>query len=103
MRVFRQANEYGDGGQPRRIAFGGISVGETIAKEVLCVAQPVAVEAAVLASEEETRKQGDVLDAWRRDLERHAMRRSVPRGSTTLRIRNRLVADELERRWNQAL
>ena len=66
--------------QPRCIAFGGVSVDETIAKEVLCVAQPAAVKAAILASEEETRKQDDVLDAWRRDLEA-----------------------ELERRWNQAL
>ena len=65
MRVFRQANQCGDGGQPRRIAFGGMSVDETIAKEALCLAQPVAVEAAILASEEETRKRGDVLDAWR--------------------------------------
>jgi len=32
-----------DSGQPRCIAFGGISVDETIAKEVLCVAQPAAV------------------------------------------------------------
>jgi hypothetical protein len=67
-----------DSGQPRCIAFGGMSVDETIAKEVLCVAQPVAVEAAILASEEETRKQDDVLDAWRRDLEaaRYAAQRA---------------------------
>ena len=51
---------------------------ETIAKEVLCMAQPVALEAAILASEEETREQGDVLDAWRRDLEaaRYATQRA---------------------------
>src|SRR5215813_8238821 len=53
-----------DSGQPRCIAFGGMSVDETIANEVLRVVQPAAVEAAVLASEEETRKQDDVLDAW---------------------------------------
>jgi DNA invertase Pin-like site-specific DNA recombinase len=93
-----------DSGQPRCIAFGGIIVDETIAKEVLCVAQPAAVEAAILASEEETRKQDDVLDAWRRDLEaaRYAAQRAQKRYDAA-DPQNRLVADELERRWNQAL
>ena len=81
-----------------------MSVDETIAKEVLCVAQPAAVEAAILASEEETRKQDDVLDAWRRDLEaaRYAAQRAQ-RQYDAADPQNRLVADELERRWNQAL
>ena len=93
-----------DSGQPRCIAFGGMSVDETIAKEVLCVAQPVAVEAAILASEEEARKQDDVLDAWRRDLEaaRYAAQRAQKQYDAT-DPQNRLVADELERRWNRAL
>ncbi len=51
-----------DSGQPRCIAFGGMSVDEVIAKEVLRVVQPAAMEAAVLAGEEEARKQDDVLD-----------------------------------------
>ena len=93
-----------DSGQPRCIAFGGMSVNETIAKEVLCVVQPAAVEAAILASEEEARKQDDVLDMWRRDLEaaRYAAQRSQ-RQYDAADPQNRLVADELERRWNQAL
>ena len=93
-----------DSGQPRCITFGGMSVNETIAKEVLCVVQPAAVEAAILASEEEARKQDDVLDMWRRDLEaaRYAAQRSQ-RQYDAADPQNRLVADELERRWNQAL
>jgi hypothetical protein len=93
-----------DSGQPRCIAFGGMSVDETIAKEVLCVAQPAAVEAAILASEEEAHKQDDVLDAWRRDLEaaRYAAQRAQKQYDAA-DPQNRLVADELERRWNQAL
>jgi DNA invertase Pin-like site-specific DNA recombinase len=93
-----------DSGQPRCIAFGGMSVDETIANEVLRVVQPAAVEAAVLASEEETRKQDDVLDAWRRDLEaaRYAAQRAQKQYDAA-DPQNRLVADELERRWNQAL
>ena len=66
--------------------------------------QPAAVEAAVLASEQETRKQDDVLQALRRDLE--AARYSAGRAQKQYDAsdpENRLVADELERRWNQAL
>jgi len=72
-----------------------MSVDETIAKEMLCVAQPAAVEAAILASEEETRKQDDVLDAWRRDLEaaRYAAQRAQ-RQYDAADPQNRLVADE---------
>jgi hypothetical protein len=93
-----------DSGQPRCIAFGGMSVDETIAKEVLRVVQPAAVEAAILAGEEEARKQDDVLDAWRRDLEaaRYASQRAQKQYDAA-DPQNRLVADELECRWNQAL
>ena len=52
-----------DNGQARCIAFRGTSVDEAIAQEVLRVEQPAAVEAAVLASEEEARKRDDVLQA----------------------------------------
>ena len=93
-----------DNGQPRCIAFGGTSVDEVIEQEVLRVVQPAAVEAAVLASEEEARKQDEVLQALRRDLE--AARYSAGRAQKqydTADPENRLVADELERRWNQAL
>lgn len=93
-----------DSGQPRCIAFGGMSVDEIIAQEVLRVVQPAAVEAAALASEEEARMQDDVLDAWRRDLE--AARYGAQRAQKQYDAadpENRLVADELERRWNQAL
>jgi hypothetical protein len=93
-----------DNGQARCIAFGGTSVDEAIAQEVLRVVQPAAVEAAVLASEEEARKRDDVLQALRRDLE--AARYSAGRAQKQYDAadpENRLVADELERRWNQAL
>src|SRR5258708_37119965 len=81
-----------------------MSVDEVIAKEVVRVVQPAAVEAAVLAGQEEARKQDDVLDAWRRDLEaaRYAAQRAQKQYDAA-DPQNRLVADELERRWNQAL
>ena len=93
-----------DNGQARCIGFGGTPVDEAIAQEVLRVVQPAAVEAAVLASEQETRMQDDVLQALRRDLE--AARYSAGRAQKQYDAsdpENRLVADELERRWNQAL
>jgi hypothetical protein len=93
-----------DNGQARCIAFGGTLIDEAIAQEALRVVQPAAVEAAVLASEEEARKQDDVLQALRRDLQ--AARYSAGRAQKQYDAadpENRLVADELERRWNQAL
>jgi DNA invertase Pin-like site-specific DNA recombinase len=93
-----------DNGAPRCIAFGGITVDEAMAKEILRVVEPAAVEAAVLASKEETHKQDEVLEALRRDLEaaRYAAQRAQKQYDAT-DPENRLVAGELERRWNQAL
>jgi DNA invertase Pin-like site-specific DNA recombinase len=93
-----------DNGQPRCITFGGMSFDHALAKEILRVVQPVAVEAAVLASKEEARKQDEVLEALRRDLEaaRYAAQRAQ-RQYDAADPENRLVADELERRWNQGL
>jgi hypothetical protein len=75
-----------------------------MAKEVLRVVQPAAVEAAIVASEDAARQQDDVLAAWTRDLEAalYAAQRAQKQYDAT-DPENRLVADELERRWNQAL
>ena len=86
------------------IAFGGSSVDEAISKELLQVAPPAAVEAAVLASQEEARRRDDVLEALSRDLEaaRYAAQRAQ-RQYDGADPENRLAASELEQRWNQAL
>ena len=93
-----------DTGDPRCIAFGGVPVDEAIAREILRVVQPAAIEAAVVASEEEARQQDEVVAALQRDLEaaRYAARRAQKQYDAA-DPDNRLVADELERRWNQAL
>jgi len=93
-----------DNGEPRCIAFGGVSVDAAMAKEVLRVVHPAAVDAAVVASEGTARQQDEVLQAWRRDLEaaRYAAQRAQKQYDAA-DPENRLVADELERRWNQAL
>jgi DNA invertase Pin-like site-specific DNA recombinase len=93
-----------DQGEPKCIAFGGIPVDEAIGRETLRVVQPRAVEAAVLASQHIAHQQDDVQQALRRDLE--AARYEAQRAQKQFDAvdpENRLVADELERRWNQAL
>ena len=89
-----------DNGEPRCIGFAGLIVDQAIAREILRVVQP----AAVMASEEQARKVDEVLAALQRDLEaaRYSARRAQKQydGADP---ENRLVTDELERRWNQAL
>ncbi|MGA2384896.1 MAG: recombinase family protein [Bryobacteraceae bacterium] len=67
-----------DNGEPRCLTFGGLSVDDAIAREVLRVVQPAAVEAAIVASEQEARHQDEVVEALRRDLEaaRYAAQRA---------------------------
>lgn len=93
-----------DNGEPKCIAFGGIAVDERIGQEVIRVVQPAAVRAAVRASEDLTSQQDAVIEALERDLEaaRYAARRAEKQYESA-DPENRLVADELERRWNTAL
>jgi len=93
-----------DKGQPRCISFGGTRVDEAIAAEVLRVVQPAAIEAAILANRDEANKQDEVRSALERDLQaaRYAASRAH-RQYDAADPENRLVTDELERRWNQAL
>ena len=93
-----------DTGQPKCITFGGIAVDEAIRDELLRVVQPAAVESAIMASEEESHQQDVILEALQRDLE--AARYCVQRAQKQYDLtdpENRLVAQELERRWNAAL
>jgi len=71
---------------------------------LLRVVQPAAVESAIMASEEEARKRDEALEALKRDLEaaRYAAQRAQKQYDRA-DPENRLVTDELERRWNLAL
>jgi DNA invertase Pin-like site-specific DNA recombinase len=95
---------YLDNGQLKCIAFGGRSVDEAISRQLLRVVGPAAVESAVMASEEEARQRDEVLEALRRDLEaaQYAAQRAQKQYDRA-DPENRLVADELERRWNVTL
>ena len=77
---------------------------QAIRDELLRVVQPAAVESAIMASEEESLQQDVILEALQRDLE--AARYGVQRAQKQYDLtdpENRLVAQELERRWNVAL
>jgi len=93
-----------DKGEPTCISFAGRAVDQAVAREILRVVQPAAIEAARLASAEQSRRADDVVAALQRDLEaaRYSARRAQKQYDQA-DPENRLVADELERRWNQAL
>ncbi|MEO2019063.1 MAG: recombinase family protein [Fuerstiella sp.] len=93
-----------DYGDPKCISFGGVPVDERIAQEVLRVVEPASLEAAVQASQDISGQQDAVLDSLHNDLEaaRYAAARAQKQYDAA-DPENRLVADELERRWNAAL
>jgi DNA invertase Pin-like site-specific DNA recombinase len=93
-----------DNGEPPCITFGGLSLDKAISREILTVLEPGAIEAAVLASEQETLQQDEIISALKRELEaaQYNARRAEKQYDTT-DPDNRLVASELERRWNDAL
>ena len=93
-----------DTGESKCISFGAIPVDEMVSREVLRVVRPSATEAAILAASEASTKQDDVIDSLLMDLK--AARYTAERAGKqydAVDPGNRLVADELERRWNQAL
>ena len=93
-----------DCGEQKCISFGGVPVDDQIAQEILCVVQPAAIEAAVRAGEAVMEQRDATVEALQRDLEaaRYAAQRAQKQYDAT-DPENRLVADELERRWNTAL
>lgn len=95
---------YLDNGEPKCISFGGMSVDAAIGREVLRVVQPGALEAAVQANQEISLQQDAIREALERDLQaaRYAAKRAQKQYDMA-DPENRLVAEELELRWNEAL
>lgn len=93
-----------DHAEPRCIAFGGLRVDDAIEQTILKVLEPGAIAAAVEAERQTTAQRDEVRDALSRDLEaaRYAADRAF-RQYDAIDPANRLVAAELERRWNQML
>ena len=93
-----------DNGEPRCIAFGGLRVDDAIEAAVLKVVEPGAVAAAIAAEAEVSQQRDQVREALGRDLEaaRYAADRAFRQYDAADPV-NRLVASELETRWNKAL
>ncbi len=91
-------------GKDACLSFGGLSVDQAVAEKVLDAVQPVGVEASLEAWER---------SAWEEDEKQRALRLALERASYDVeRARkqydvadpaNRLVAGELEARWEEAL
>jgi DNA invertase Pin-like site-specific DNA recombinase len=93
-----------DNGEQPCITFAGLSLDEAISREIMTVLEPAAIEAAVLATEQEKLQQNEIISALQTELEaaQYTARRAEKQYDTT-DPDNRLVASELERRWNDAL
>ena len=93
-----------DYGERRCIAFGGLRIDDAIEDALLTVVGPGAIAAAVSAETEAAQRRDQVREALERDLEaaRFAADRAF-RQYDAADPANRLVAGELEARWNKAL
>jgi DNA invertase Pin-like site-specific DNA recombinase len=93
-----------ENGEPRCIAFGGLRVDDAIEAALLQIVGPGAIAAAAAAEVEAATRRDQVREALLRDLEaaRYAANRAF-RQYDAADPANRLVAAELEARWNQAL
>jgi DNA invertase Pin-like site-specific DNA recombinase len=93
-----------DNKEARCVAFSGATVDAAVATQLLRVVQPAAIEAAIMATQQQAQARSDVLEALHRDLEaaRYRAQRAERQYEAT-DPENRLVAQELERRWNVAL
>ena len=93
-----------DNGAPHCIAFGGLRVDDVIENALLTVVGPGAIAAATAAEKEAGQRRDQVREALGRDLEaaRYAADRAFGQYDAADPA-NRLVAGELEARWNRAL
>ena len=93
-----------DYGEPSCIAFGGLRVDDAVEEALLAVVRPGAIKAAAAAEAQAAHRRDQARDAMLRDLEaaRYAADRAF-RQYDAADPENRLVAGELETRWNRAL
>jgi DNA invertase Pin-like site-specific DNA recombinase len=91
-------------GEARCISFSGRDVDERVSEVVLHVVEPAAIEASLKFVQEEASQRDAAADALKLEIKaaRYAADRAERQYDAT-EPENRLVADELERRWNAAL
>jgi len=90
--------------EPRCIQFAGALVDQAVNGEVLRVLRPGAIQAALETRREQSQQQDQVVRAL--ELELKAAHYAADRAGSQYEAadpKNRLVADELERRWNAGL
>jgi DNA invertase Pin-like site-specific DNA recombinase len=91
-------------GEQTCISFGGFRVDAAVSKEVLAAVSENAVQAAVEAAEQMEQKRRDLRTAIELELEQaHYEARLAARRYESVDPDQRLVAAELEARWNTAL
>jgi len=93
-----------DRGEARCINFSGLDVDARVSELVLRVVEPGAIEASAKLASEDASKSDAAMEALRLELKaaRYAAERAE-RQYDAVEPENRLVAEELERRWNVAL
>jgi DNA invertase Pin-like site-specific DNA recombinase len=91
-------------GTPSCISFGGLRVDEAISNIIIEIVSPLGIEATLQATEELEKKNDEIKR--QRELALQEARfesKRMMRQYNTVEPENRLVASELEKRWNQAL
>jgi excisionase family DNA binding protein len=93
-----------DNGEERCINFGGRPVDDAVSREILRVLRPGGIEAARYAEEAAAQRRDDARGALELALREARYRAErMRRQYDAADPENRLVVDELERRWNVAL
>jgi DNA invertase Pin-like site-specific DNA recombinase len=91
-------------GVAKCISFGGVRIDQAVSDEILKVVQPVAIDAALRAAEQRSQQQGGCARAMELELEQAKYEaRLAGRRYESVDPDNRLVASELEARWNASL
>jgi DNA invertase Pin-like site-specific DNA recombinase len=91
-------------GVPKCISFGGVRVDQAISDEILKVVQPVAIDAAIRAAGQKVQQQTERIRVLELELEQAKYEaRLAGRRYESVDPDNRLVASELEARWNASL
>jgi len=93
-----------DYAEPLCQTIGGRVLDEFVADQLLAAVEPAALEASLAAIEDVERERQRLDGLWRQRLERARYEQErAARQDHTVEPENRLVARELERRWEQAL
>src|SRR5882757_11370266 len=95
---------FGDHAQPNCISFGGNRVDRALAQEVIERVQPIGVEAALAAMKSFAQEQSEKRRQLENALEQARFEASrAHRQYDAVDPENRLVASNLEQRWNERL